>query len=189
MELTLREKQCSLQSPIFCIWLCLQPDKNTTFKRLVLPSAAHFQQCNYHSATFFTFQRFTLPPAYLYQKDERVQSENLQISECISLCNNAVSLTTVLIFLICSSNFALHYVPSSKFLLHACWCVPLDTDSSQLNLFLWRPPNYLPNLYNLPFVSKFRGPNLQPLILLMQRRLLPAATLKINGSLVAVQVL
>lgn len=36
-------------------------------------------------------KRFALPPAYLYHKDERVQSENLQISECLSPCNNAVS--------------------------------------------------------------------------------------------------
>ena len=43
MELTLREKQCSLQSPIFCIWLCLQPEQNTTFKPRLVPSAAHFQ--------------------------------------------------------------------------------------------------------------------------------------------------
>ena len=119
-------------------------------------------------------KRFALPPAYLYHKDERVQSENLQISECLSPCNNAVSHPAL-----CSQ---------SQFLQHACWCVPQDTDSSQLNLFLWRPPNYVRNLYNLPFVSKFRGPKLQPLILLMQRRLLPAATVQINGSL-AVHVL
>jgi len=117
MELTLIGKQCSLQSPIFCIWLCLQPEQNTTFKSRLLPSAAHFQQSNYHSATFFTFQRFTLPTVYLYQKDERVQSEKLQISECLSPCNNAVPHTALPIFLTCSSHFALSHVPSSQFLL------------------------------------------------------------------------
>jgi hypothetical protein len=48
------------------------------------PQQRTLGQSNSHHATFFTFERFTLPPAHFYHKDERVLSENLQIRKCLS---------------------------------------------------------------------------------------------------------
>ena len=57
------------------------------------------------------FPTLCLPPAYPCQKDERVQSENPQISECLSPYNNAVSHTALPIF----SLFVLPILPCPMF--------------------------------------------------------------------------
>ena len=62
---------------------CCPPSTECSPDAQFLPSAAHCQQSTSHHLTFFTSPRFTLLPAYLYQKDELAIPGNFQNSQYI----------------------------------------------------------------------------------------------------------
>ena len=64
----------------------------------LLPPATHPQQSAYQHLTIFNYRSSTLPPAYLYQKDERAQPDNLQSCE-ILITNRAPRFVSLSVFL------------------------------------------------------------------------------------------